>query len=86
MSQVDPRIPVQTVTFIYGSNVAFMGKQQLINAATAIKIDIERLETANDGVDSVAIAAEIATLKEAMVKVREVLDAEHSSAPAPTAE
>lgn len=81
MSQVNPNVPVQTITFVYGTNVAHMGKQQLLNAATTIKADINRLVEANEGVESVAIAAEIAELRAALEKVRSLLDAEYADAP-----
>jgi hypothetical protein len=79
MSQINPTIPVQTVVFVYGTNVEHMGKQQLLNAASTLKADIKRLTEANEGVESAAIAQEIANLESALVKVRDFLDAQYAA-------
>jgi hypothetical protein len=72
---VDPTVPVEHITLVYGSRVDELSQDQLIDAATAVKNDIQRYTDANEGVDSEAINERIAELSDTLSEVTLLLDA-----------
>lgn len=78
---VDVTVPIQTITFVFGTPVTMASENDLFAAAQTVNNEIKALVAANEGVGSVKIEQRISELKEALGKIRELLDADAAPAP-----
>ena len=82
MSFIDHSIPVQTLELIYGRPVDHLSTQELIDAATAVKSEIDGLVKTNEGIESNKLVAKIEKLKGDLARIVALIDGDVAPATA----